>query len=52
VGDFNHDHIPDIFAITGNNIGFGLGQAYVALCHLRLAKPSAMRSAIDGQRKA
>lgn len=29
VGDFNNDHIPDIFAINGNSVGFGLGQAYL-----------------------
>jgi hypothetical protein len=29
VGDFNNDHVPDIFAINGNSIGFGMGQAYL-----------------------
>jgi hypothetical protein len=29
VADFNNDHIPDIFAVNGNNVGFGLGQAYL-----------------------
>lgn len=29
VGDFNNDHIPDIFAVNGNSVGFGLGQAYL-----------------------
>jgi hypothetical protein len=29
VADFNNDHIPDIFAINGNSVGFGLGQAYL-----------------------
>lgn len=31
VADFNQDHIPDIFAVDGNSIGFGLGQVYVGL---------------------
>jgi FG-GAP-like repeat len=29
VGDFNNDHIPDIFVVNGNSVGFGLGQAYL-----------------------
>jgi hypothetical protein len=29
VADFNNDHIPDIFAINGNSIGFGMGQAFL-----------------------
>jgi len=29
VADFNNDHIPDIFAISGNNVGYGQGRAYL-----------------------
>jgi hypothetical protein len=29
VADFNKDHIPDIFAVNGNSLGYGFGQVYV-----------------------
>jgi hypothetical protein len=33
VGDFNNDHVPDIFAINGNDVGYGLGRAYLGACN-------------------
>jgi hypothetical protein len=48
VGDFNNDHIPDIFAINGNSIGFGLGQAYLGAGNGTFTATGASVAASDG----